>query len=116
MNSAYKMSLTDTQTDIIRDEYDKVIMESFQMGAPGILIAQVNLAISTDDPAWIVTEFIPNHIALKIIDVMKEYYEQEKDKCHNTQQLQAVGNHIPANTPVENALWYNECYEKMKKR
>ena len=28
----------------------------------------------------------------------------------------AVGNHIPANTPVENALYYNECYEKMKKR
>lgn len=28
----------------------------------------------------------------------------------------AVGNHIPANTPVENVLWYNECYEKMAKR
>ena len=28
----------------------------------------------------------------------------------------AVGNHIPPNTPVENALWYNECYEKLSKR
>ena len=28
----------------------------------------------------------------------------------------AVGNHIPANTPVENALYYNECYEKLSKR
>lgn len=28
----------------------------------------------------------------------------------------AVGNHIPANTPVDNALWYNECYEKMAGR
>lgn len=28
----------------------------------------------------------------------------------------AVGNHIPANTPVENALYYNECYEKMSIR
>ncbi|MCL2519366.1 MAG: hypothetical protein FWF15_12465 [Oscillospiraceae bacterium] len=28
----------------------------------------------------------------------------------------AVGNHIPANTPVDNALWYNECYEKMSRR
>ncbi|MCL1888002.1 MAG: uroporphyrinogen decarboxylase family protein [Kiritimatiellaeota bacterium] len=28
----------------------------------------------------------------------------------------AVGNHIPANTPVENALWYNEAYEKLGKR
>lgn len=25
----------------------------------------------------------------------------------------AVGNHIPANTPVENALYYNDIYEKL---
>ncbi|HHU79512.1 MAG TPA: hypothetical protein GXZ29_11655 [Clostridiales bacterium] len=28
----------------------------------------------------------------------------------------AVGNHIPSNTPVENALYYNECYEKLGRR
>lgn len=28
----------------------------------------------------------------------------------------AVGNHIPANTPVENALYYNEVFEKLRKR
>ena len=28
----------------------------------------------------------------------------------------AVGNHIPANTPLENALYYNEVYEKLSKR
>ena len=28
----------------------------------------------------------------------------------------AVGNHIPANTPVENALYYNEMYEKYSVR
>jgi len=28
----------------------------------------------------------------------------------------AVGNHIPSNTPVENALYYNEVYEKMSRR
>lgn len=28
----------------------------------------------------------------------------------------AVGNHIPANTPVENALYYNEVYEKLSRR
>lgn len=28
----------------------------------------------------------------------------------------AVGNHIPSNTPVENALYYNECYEKLSRR
>jgi uroporphyrinogen-III decarboxylase len=25
----------------------------------------------------------------------------------------AVGNHIPSNTPVENALYYNQVYEEM---
>ena len=28
----------------------------------------------------------------------------------------AVGNHIPPNTPVDNALYYNECYEKLGRR
>ncbi len=28
----------------------------------------------------------------------------------------AVGNHIPSNTPVENALYYNEVFEKLRKR
>lgn len=28
----------------------------------------------------------------------------------------AVGNHIPANTPVESALYYNEVYEEMSRR
>jgi hypothetical protein len=28
----------------------------------------------------------------------------------------AVGNHIPANTPVENALYYNEIYERLSRR
>lgn len=30
--------------------------------------------------------------------------------------IMAVGNHIPPNTPVENCMWYNECYEKLGKR
>lgn len=28
----------------------------------------------------------------------------------------AVGNHIPSNTPVDNALWYSEFYEQMAGR
>ena len=30
--------------------------------------------------------------------------------------VMAVGNHIPANTPIENALLYNEIYEKLARR
>lgn len=28
----------------------------------------------------------------------------------------AVGNHIPSNTPIDNALYYNEAFEKLRKR
>jgi uroporphyrinogen-III decarboxylase len=30
--------------------------------------------------------------------------------------IMAVGNHIPPNTPIEHALWYNEAYEEMCRR
>lgn len=30
--------------------------------------------------------------------------------------MMAVGNHIPPNTPVENALFYNECYMELRER
>ena len=30
--------------------------------------------------------------------------------------IMAVGNHIPPNTPVENALYYNDCYETLCRR
>ncbi len=30
--------------------------------------------------------------------------------------IMAVGNHIPSNTPVENCLYYNEAFEKLRKR
>ena len=30
--------------------------------------------------------------------------------------IMAVGNHIPSNTPVENCLYYNEAFEKLRIR
>lgn len=30
--------------------------------------------------------------------------------------IMAVGNHIPSNTPVDNALYYNEAFEKLRRR
>ncbi|NQT20417.1 MAG: hypothetical protein HQ592_11975 [Planctomycetes bacterium] len=45
----------------------------------------------------------------------------EVERCINIGKncpgyFMAVGNHIPPNTPVEAALYYNECYEKLSKR
>jgi uroporphyrinogen-III decarboxylase len=30
--------------------------------------------------------------------------------------VMAVGNHIPPNTPVDSALWYDECYRSLARR
>ncbi len=51
----------------------------------------------------------------------KESIRAEVARCMNIGKscpgfIMAVGNHIPPNTPVENALIYNEAYEQMAKR
>jgi hypothetical protein len=30
--------------------------------------------------------------------------------------IMAAGNHIPANMPVENAIYYNEVFEELRRR
>ena len=56
-----------------------------------------------------------------LLDGSKEDIYNEVKRCMDIGKkypgfFMAVGNHIPANTPVDNALWYNECYEKMSRR
>ncbi|MGI5893683.1 MAG: uroporphyrinogen decarboxylase family protein [Candidatus Merdivicinus sp.] len=51
----------------------------------------------------------------------KEEIRREVKRCMDIGKkcpgfFMAVGNHIPANTPVDHALWYNEFYEEMAKR
>lgn len=51
----------------------------------------------------------------------KQAIEAEVRRCMDIGKncpgfIMAVGNHIPANTPVENALYYNEIYEKLARR
>ena len=65
--------------------------------------------------------FIGNADTRFLLNGTKEDIENEVKRCMDIGKkcpgfIMAVGNHIPANTPVENALWYNECYEKMSKR
>lgn len=51
----------------------------------------------------------------------KEDIRKEVERCMNIGKeypgfFLAVGNHIPSNVPIENALYYNECYEAMAYR
>ena len=65
--------------------------------------------------------FIGNADTRILLSGTKDEIEAEVKRCFDIGKkcpgfIMAVGNHIPSNTPVENALWYNECYEKMKRR
>lgn len=65
--------------------------------------------------------FIGNADTRVLLSGTKEDIYNEVKRCMDIGKkcpgfIMAVGNHIPANTPVDNALYYNEAYEKLSKR
>ncbi|OGV50624.1 MAG: hypothetical protein A2017_06890 [Lentisphaerae bacterium GWF2_44_16] len=65
--------------------------------------------------------FVGNADCRILLDGSKEDIYKEVERCMNTGKkypgfIMAVGNHIPQNTPVDNALYYNEAYEKLSAR
>ena len=81
----------------------------------------------TTDMALIAERYGKDHVFVGNADTRvllmgsKEDIYNEVKRCMDIGKkypgfIMAVGNHIPSNTPVENALWYNECYEKLSRR
>mgnify|MGYP005848330115 CR=1 FL=1 len=65
--------------------------------------------------------FIGNADTRKLLSGSREEIYNEVKRCMDTGKncpgfFMAVGNHIPPNTPVENAIYYNEVYEKLSRR
>lgn len=65
--------------------------------------------------------FIGNADTRILLTGTREQIHAEVKRCMDIGKgcpgfFMAVGNHIPSNTPVENAIYYNEVYEKMSKR
>ncbi|SHH57123.1 uroporphyrinogen decarboxylase family protein [Clostridium grantii] len=65
--------------------------------------------------------FIGNADTKILLSGTKEEIYNEVKRCMDIGKkypgfFMAVGNHIPSNTPIENALYYNEVYEKLSKR
>lgn len=65
--------------------------------------------------------FVGNADTRFLLSGTKEDIRAEVQRCMDIGKncpgfILAVGNHIPANTPVKNALYYNEVYEKLAKR
>jgi len=81
----------------------------------------------TTDMKYIAEKYGKNHVFIGNADTRillngtrEEIYNEVK-RCMDIGKkypgfFMAVGNHIPPNTPVENALYYNEVYEKLSKR
>lgn len=65
--------------------------------------------------------FVGNADTRLLLSGSKEDIYNEVKRCMDIGKscpgfFMAVGNHIPANTPVENALYYNDVYMKLRKR
>ncbi|MFO7870348.1 MAG: uroporphyrinogen decarboxylase family protein [Kiritimatiellia bacterium] len=65
--------------------------------------------------------FIGNADTRILLNGTREDIRAEVQRCMDTGKncpgfFMAVGNHIPSNTPVENAIYYNEVYEELAKR
>lgn len=81
----------------------------------------------TTDMKYIAEKYGKDHVFIGNADTRillsgtKEEIYSEVKRCMDIGKacpgfFMAVGNHIPSNTPIENALYYNEVYEKLSKR
>jgi hypothetical protein len=81
----------------------------------------------TTDMGYIAQKYGKTHVFIGNADTRillsgpKEKIRAEVERCmaigkHCPGFFMSVGNHIPANTPVENALYYNEVYEELGQR
>lgn len=65
--------------------------------------------------------FVGNFDTRILLSGTKQQIRAEVERCMDIGKncpgfFMAVGNHIPPNTPVENAIYYNEVYEGLSKR
>lgn len=65
--------------------------------------------------------FVGNGDTRVLLSGSKEAIRREVKRCLDIGKkypgfFMAVGNHIPPNTPVDSALFYNACYEEMSRR
>ena len=79
------------------------------------------------DLEYITNKYGQTHVIVGNVDTRvllsgsKEQIRAEVERCISLGRdcpgfFLAVGNHIPANTPVESALYYNQVYEELGRR
>ena len=101
--------------------YTEFIDDIAQAGVSGFVMEP------TTDMAYIAEKYGRTHVFIGNADTRillsgpKKKIRAEVERCMAIGKpypgfFMAVGNHIPPNTPVENALYYNEVYEKLSER
>lgn len=101
--------------------YDAFIDDIAACGVNGFVLEP------TTDMAYIAKKYGKTHCFVGNADCRiltlgtKSDIRKEVERCINIGRdcpgfFMAVGNHIPSNVPVENALYYNQCYEEMAYR
>jgi len=101
--------------------YTMFIDDIVQAGADGFVLEP------TTDMAYVAEKYGNTHIFVGnadtriLLDGTKEQIRAEVARCMAIGKdcpgfFMAVGNHIPPNKPVENAVYYNEVYNELSKR
>ncbi len=101
--------------------YDKFIDDIAACGVDGFVLEP------TTDMRYIAERYGKSHVIVGNADTRillsgtRDDIEAEVKRCMDIGRdcpgfFMAVGNHIPSNTPVENALYYNKMYEKYARR
>ena len=101
--------------------YTEFIDDIAQCGVHGFVMEPVT------DMKYIAEKYGKTHVFIGNADTRvlltgtKEQIRAEVERCMDIGRscpgfFMAVGNHIPPNTPVENALYYNEVYEQLSRR
>lgn len=98
--------------------YDRFIDDIAHCGINGFVMEP------TTDMAAVAEKYGKTHVFVGNADCRiltfgsREAIRKEVERCFDIGRdcpgfVMAVGNHIPPNVPVENALYYNDCYEAL---
>lgn len=102
-------------------DYTEFIDDIADCGAHGFVLEPLT------DMQYIANRYGKTHVIIGNADTRvllsgnREAIRAEVERCMDIGKqcpgfFMAVGNHIPANTPVEAAIYYNEVYEELSKR
>lgn len=101
--------------------YTQFVDDIADCGVSGFVLEPTTDMKYVDEKYGKTHAFIGNADTRILLNGSKEEIYEEVKRCMDIGKkcpgfFMAVGNHIPSNTPVENALYYNEVFEKLRKR